>query len=92
MTISETIKTFDWRHAASQALWTLLFAHLAASLVFLGPIVDGAFTTSWDGALAVAVSATIAGIAAILSLLKTIIFHIVKQIKKNKSPKVSPTQ
>ena len=82
MAILEATKAIDWKNIASRAAWTLLQAFLASALVFLDPIIDSAFTKDWDGVLALAVSAMIAGIAAAASALKTIILSLVEELKQ----------
>ena len=85
MTILEAIKAMDWKDVVSRAAWTLLQAFLASAVVFLDPIIDSAFTQDWDGTLALAVSAMIAGTAAAASALKTIILSLMAELEQSES-------
>lgn len=81
--IIQALKAVDYKDVAVRALWTFAQAFLAVFLFAAEQIIDTVFAGNWEDAYALIIATGVAGIAAGLSALKTVIISIVKDLKKN---------
>ena len=79
--IFEALKAIDYRDVAARALWTSVQAFLAVFLLASEPILDSIFTGDWEGSYALIIATCVAGLAAGISALKTVIVGVVKDLK-----------
>lgn len=79
--IIEAVKTLDYKDLATRALWTFLQAFLAVLLFSSDSIIDLLFNGDWTGLYALIIATGVAGIAAGLSALKTLLLSVVSEIK-----------
>jgi len=77
----EALKALDYKDIATRALWTFIQAFLATSLLALEQLVDLLFLGDWDSLYALGVVTAVAGVAAGLSAVKTIIVQTIRSIK-----------
>lgn len=77
----EALKTIDYKDVAVRALWTFTQAFLAVALFAIDDIIELLFTGDWYGIWALLLATGVAGIAAGLSALKTLIISVVKELK-----------
>jgi len=73
----EALKQIDVKDLAARAAWTFLQAFLAVFLLAGESIVDLLFRGDWEQLYVVVLAATVAGIAAGLSALKTLTLHFI---------------
>ena len=81
MTIIDRILDMDWRSIATRAAWTFLQAFLAVALVGAEPIIDLLFAGDWTGLWTLSLATGIAGLAAGLSALKTLLIEVVRAVR-----------
>lgn len=79
--IIEAVKTIDIKDVAVRALWTFAQAFLAVVLLVIEDIIDLVFKGDWTALQALTVATAVAGLAAGLSALKTVIISVVRDIK-----------
>jgi hypothetical protein len=79
--IFEALKTIDYKDVSVRAIWTFVQAFLAVFLFTSDTIIESAFTGDWNGLYALLATTGVAGVAAGLSALKTLIISIVQDIK-----------
>lgn len=82
MKIWNAIKNIDWSNVGSRALWTFLQAFLACFILAAEPIIEFVFTGNWKGLFPLLASTAIASLSAGLSAVKTILFEVVNDIKR----------
>lgn len=78
----EAVKTLDYKDLAKRALWTFVQAFLGVTIVAFESIIDLVFLGDWTGSWALILATAIAGLAAGLSALKTLIVGVVRQLKE----------
>ena len=81
MTIIERILDMDWQDITTRALWTFLQAFLAVVMVGAESIIDLLFAGDWGGLWTLTLATGIAGLAAGLSALKTLLIEVVRAIR-----------
>ena len=81
MTIIDRILDMDWRSIATRALWTFLQSFLAVALVGAESIIDLLFAGDWGGLWTLSLATGIAGLAAGLSALKTLLIEVVRAVR-----------
>lgn len=81
MTIIDRILNLDWQDIATRALWTFSQAFLAVALVGAESIIDLLFAGDWGGLWTLSLALGIAGLAAGLSALKTLLIEIVRAVR-----------
>lgn len=81
MNIINAIKGIDWRNVLERAFWTFLQVFLAAFIVAGESIIDLLFNGDWGGLLTLLVATVLAGVAAGLSAVKTIIVEVVRELR-----------
>lgn len=79
--IIDAVKSLNWKDIGVRAAWTFVQAFLAVVLVAIEPIIDLIFKGDWTGSGALVLATTLAGVAAGLSALKTVIVGVVKELK-----------
>lgn len=82
MKIWNAVKSIDWRNVGSRAAWTFVQAFLACFILAVEPILDLVFAGKMAGILPLIASTLIASFSAGFSALKTIIFEVLTEIKK----------
>ena len=81
MTIIDRILNLDWQDIAARALWTFLQAFLAVALVGAESLIDLLFAGDWGGLWTLSLAIGIAGLAAGLSALKTLLIEVVRAVR-----------
>jgi hypothetical protein len=79
--IFEALKTIDYQDVAVRALWTAVQAFLAVFLLASEQIINSVFTGDWEGSYALIIATAVAGLAAAISAVKTLVLSIAKQLK-----------
>lgn len=77
----DRILNLDWKDIATRALWTFSQAFLAVALVGAESIIDLLFAGDWGGLWTVMLALGVAGLAAGLSALKTLLIEVVRSVK-----------
>ena len=77
----EAIKAIDYKDLGTRALWTFVQGFLAVFLFASEQIIDTLFLGNWEDSYALILATGIAGIAAGLSALKTLIIGITRELK-----------
>lgn len=83
MSILEAIKNVNYRDVAVRAVWTFIQSFLAVVLLTSDAFIDLIFKGDWTGLWALIISTSIAGLAAGLSAIKSIVLDVVRQIKQS---------
>ena len=81
MTIIDAIKRIDIGNLAERAIATFLQAFLAVALVGAESIIDLLFAGDWTGLWTLSLATGIAGLAAGLSALKTLLIEVVRAVR-----------
>ena len=81
MTIIDRILNLDWQDIAARALGTFLQAFLAVALVGAESLIDLLFAGDWGGLWTLSLAIGIAGLAAGLSALKTLLIEVVRAVR-----------
>ena len=81
MTIIDAIKRIDIGNLAERAIATFLQAFLAVALVGAESIIDLLFAGDWGGLWTLSLATGIAGLAAGLSALKTLLIEVVRAVR-----------
>lgn len=77
----EAIKAIDYKSLAIKAVWTFVQAFLGVCIIALESIIDLLFAGDWTALGVVALATAVAGLAAGLSALKTLIIGLVRELK-----------
>ena len=81
MSAIDKIIAMDWRDVATRAAWTFLQAFLAVALVGAESIIDLLFAGDWGGLWTLSLATGIAGLAAGLSAIKTLLIEVVRAVR-----------
>lgn len=79
--IVEALKTIDYKDVLVRATWTFIQAFLAVVLIVADQLIELAFAGDWQALYALAAASGIAGLAAALSAVKTVLLNVVSEIK-----------
>jgi hypothetical protein len=79
--IITAVTSLDWKDIAVRALWTFVQAFLATVLFVAEDLIDLIFLGDWTATYGLIIATSIAGLAAGLSAVKTVVVQVVRDIK-----------
>ena len=81
----ETIMSINWKDLLSRAAWTFIQVFIAAFLVAGENIINLIFNADWSSLWVLVVATSLAGVAAGLSAVKTLLVEVVRAVRDGES-------
>ena len=81
----ETIMSINWKDLLSRAAWTFIQVFIAAFLVAGEDIINLIFNADWSSLWVLVVATLLAGVAAGLSAVKTLLVEVVRAVRDGES-------
>ncbi len=81
----ETIMSINWKDLLSRAAWTFIQVFIAAFLVAGEDIINLIFNADWSSLWVLVVATSLAGVAAGLSAVKTLLVEVVRAVRDGES-------
>ena len=81
----ETIMSINWKDLLSRAAWTWLQVFIASFLVAGEDIINLIFNADWSSLWVLVVATSLAGVAAGLSAVKTLLVEVVRAVRDGES-------
>lgn len=85
MKVIKAIQAIDWQDVAERAVWTWLQVFIAAFLVAGEDIINLIFNADWSSLWVLVVATSLAGVAAGLSAVKTLLVEVVRAVRDGES-------
>lgn len=82
MGVIDKIIAMNWRDVVARAAWTFLQVFIASFLVAGEDIINLIFNADWSSLWVLVVATSLAGVAAGLSAVKTIVVEVLNGLKK----------
>ena len=77
----EAIMSINWKDLLSRAAWTFIQVFIAAFLVAGEDIINLIFNADWSRLWVLVVATSLAGVAAGLSAVKTLIIEVIRGLR-----------
>ena len=77
----EAIMSINWKDLLSRAAWTFVQVFIAAFLVAGEDIINLIFNADWSSLWVLVVATSLAGVAAGLSAVKTLIIEVIRGLR-----------
>lgn len=81
----ETIMSINWKDLLSRAAWTFIQVFIASFLVAGEDIINLIFNADWSSLWVLVVATSLAGVAAGLSAVKTLLVEVVRAVRDGES-------
>lgn len=81
----EAIMSINWKDLLSRAAWTFIQVFIASFLVAGEDIINLIFNADWSSLWVLVVATSLAGVAAGLSAVKTLLVEVVRAVRDGES-------